>query len=732
MGVVYKAHDKKLDRVVALKFLPPGLVNEPQRKERFLREARAASALDHANVCTIYGIEEHGDRLFIVMGCYDGESLAERIGRGPLTIAEAVDYATQAARGLSKAHTKGIVHRDIKPHNLMITEDGVVKIVDFGIAKLSGVTALTQDGITLGTAAYMSPEQARGAEVDHRTDIWSLGAVLYEMIAGVPPFRADTAPSLLYCIVHEAPPPLVQAREDIPTWLADTVERAMMKDPDARFDSMEAMGAALQTAPAATVSADDAEVLVPLEQAQRALERYEWTDAFAAYQAADTAGTLSTEDTERLAEAAFWVGHIDVAMDAWQRAHARYVRSKRPTDAARVATRLAYENLGINALAVANGWLKRAENHLADLPDGIEHGFLARVQGRFATRNGDLDTAFAFARRARDIAERCDNADLRALGMLDHGRLLVIRDEVAKGFALIDEAMASATAGELSPQATGAAYCIMVSVCERLGDYRRAGEWSERSVHWCESHSDSPYPGICSVHRAQVMRARGEWGEAETQARHAADAHRSWLRVEAAEALYVLGELQLHRGQLEMADETFQQAHEYGRDPVPGLALLRLAQGETDAARSLIDSAIEESTHALARVRVLPAGVDIALAGGDIAKARARADELVELASRYESPIFSGGAAHASGAVALAEDRLEDSVTEFRGACARWKEASMPFEEARTRVLLARAYWAAKESSRAELEARTARATFERLGATTDLKRVETLIKQHG
>ena len=192
MEVVYLAHDPRLDRHVAIKLLPPNLTRDETAKQRFLQEAKAASALDHPNICTIFEINETPDgQLYLVMAHYEGETLKERIAKGPLALDDAIDIATQVGQGLAKAHEAGIVHRDIKPANLMVTADGTVKILDFGLAKLAGAEGTTQTGTTLGTVAYMSPEQAKGQEVDHRTDIWSLGVVLYEMLAGTPPFQGD-------------------------------------------------------------------------------------------------------------------------------------------------------------------------------------------------------------------------------------------------------------------------------------------------------------------------------------------------------------------------------------------------------------------------------------------------------------------------------------------------------------------------------------------------------------
>jgi serine/threonine protein kinase len=242
MGVVYKAEDTKLDRMVALKFLPPMLTGDPEAKKRFIQEAKAASALQHHNVATIHEIDETDDgQMFICMDFYAGEALNKKIGKSPVEIEEAINIAIQIARGLDKAHKKGIVHRDIKPGNIMLTEDGVVKIVDFGLAKLAGQTKLTKEGSTLGTAAYMSPEQARGDEVDHRTDIWSLGVVLYEMITGQLPFKGDYEQAVIYSILNEEPEPMYKIRSDVPKNLEQIVNKALIKKPDTRYKEITIM-----------------------------------------------------------------------------------------------------------------------------------------------------------------------------------------------------------------------------------------------------------------------------------------------------------------------------------------------------------------------------------------------------------------------------------------------------------------------------------------------------------
>lgn len=247
MGQVYKAEDTKLRRLVALKFLPSELTSDPDAKERFIHEAQAASALDHPNICTIHEIGETDDgKLFITMACYEGETLKEKIARGPVSIEETLDITIQTARGLARAHEAGIVHRDIKPANIMITGRGEVKIVDFGLAKLTGLTKLTRTGSTVGTAAYMSPEQARGEDVDHRTDIWSLGVVLYEMLAGRSPFRSDYEQAMIYEILNEEPKSLSDLRPQLPDGLEVVTRKALAKDPVERYQRVEEMLADLE------------------------------------------------------------------------------------------------------------------------------------------------------------------------------------------------------------------------------------------------------------------------------------------------------------------------------------------------------------------------------------------------------------------------------------------------------------------------------------------------------
>ena len=256
MGIVYKAQDIKLDRFVALKFLPPRSVQADEEKKRFIQEAKATSALDHPNICTIYEIDETkpapgepGDgQMFIAMAFYDGAALKDKIESHEtgLPIDEAVDIAIQIAQGLQRAHEEGIIHRDIKPANIMLTQRNEVKIVDFGLAKLMGQTMLTKSGTTLGTVAYMSPEQTHGAAVDHRSDIWALGVILHEMLTGERPFKGDYDQAVIYSIMNEDPEPMTELRADLPTELEQVITKCLAKDPNERYQNADEVVAVLK------------------------------------------------------------------------------------------------------------------------------------------------------------------------------------------------------------------------------------------------------------------------------------------------------------------------------------------------------------------------------------------------------------------------------------------------------------------------------------------------------
>jgi TolB-like protein/predicted Ser/Thr protein kinase len=239
MGIVYKAKDSKLKRTVALKFLPPELTHIPDIKERFMREAQTAASLDHPNICTVHEFDEAEEKTFISMAYIEGQSLKKKIDSGPLELDEALKIATQVAEGLQEAHKKGVIHRDIKSANIMMDERDQAKIMDFGLARMAGITMLTQEGTTMGTIAYISPEQARGEEIDHRTDIWSLGVVLYEMFTGQLPFKGEREQAVVYSILKENPKPISDLRPELPVSIGQVVSKALEKNPDDRYQQVK-------------------------------------------------------------------------------------------------------------------------------------------------------------------------------------------------------------------------------------------------------------------------------------------------------------------------------------------------------------------------------------------------------------------------------------------------------------------------------------------------------------
>jgi len=323
MGMVYKAKDTRLERFVALKFLLPELTRDENIRRRFEREAKAASALDHPNICTIYEIDEapgladgaakeKSAPLFIAMAYYEGETLRQRISGSPLEIENGVDIAVQIARGLVKAHEHGVVHRDLKPANLIITKEGVVKIVDFGLATLAGATKLTKTGTTMGTPAYMSPEQVKGVVVDHRSDLWSLGVILYETLTGQLPFRGEHELAILYMIVNEEPLLASQINSAIPAELERLVRKALQKQPESRFASMQEMLDALKKAQrpaAAAVKKESAERSEPrseiiglMAKGRLYLDKHEYDEALSRFKAVLTMEPNNREARESIAE----------------------------------------------------------------------------------------------------------------------------------------------------------------------------------------------------------------------------------------------------------------------------------------------------------------------------------------------------------------------------------------------------------------------------------------------
>ena len=460
-----------------------------------------------------------------------------------------------------------------------------------------------------------------------------------------------------------------------------------------------------------------------LEAGREAAEHHAWAEAFDRLTAVDEEGQLSARDLDALAQAAWWTGRLDDCIAARERAYAAYLDEGESPSAARVALDLAKDYYAKNASAMGSGWVTRAERLLADADECVEQGYLARVHGVIAFEGlGDYDRALDEAERALEIANHFDDRDLQAVATHDRGRALVAKGQVAEGLPLLDASTLAAVSGELSPLATGIVYCNMITTCEELGDYGRAGEWTEAARRWCERQEIAGFPGMCRVHRASIMRLRGAWPEAESEARVARDELKEFNRAAAAEAFYEIGEVRLRVGDLEACADAFSRANELGREPQPGLAMLRLAEGKLDSALSCIRRALAEETHGLGRGRLLPAQIELSIAIGDLDEAAVAVDELEAIAAQFGSARLEASATSARGQLSLAAGRASEAVQALRGAVRMWREMGFPHEVARTRVQLAHAYRAEGDQESAVLELRSARSAFEELGALPDAR----------
>ena len=454
---------------------------------------------------------------------------------------------------------------------------------------------------------------------------------------------------------------------------------------------------------------------------REALARHAWNEAFALLTDADARGLLDTEDLELLAEAAYWAGKLDTSLTARERAYCAHLDAGNRRHAAYLAMLLARGHANKLALAVSAGWRAKAERLLADQPECVEHGHLALRQSNIVQGSGDLDRAYELAERAMTLGERFGDRDLWALGAHRVGQISLQQGAVDRGLALIDEASASALSGELTADTTGLIYCWTISACRDLADVKRAAEWTEAARHWCDRQSISGFPGVCRIHRAEIMRLRGAWVDAEREALRAGEELPYFTPFMAGAAYAELGEIRLRMGNLDGAEEAFIQASELGSEPEPARSLLRWYRGDAAAALRSIQRAVDgEAADRFARSRLLPALVEIAVAANDIEAAVGACDELDRLAQDYGGPLFEAAALHARAVVALATDDAEQCIRNLRPALKLWREIDAPYEGSQSRMLLARAYLALGDNESATTEYRAAAAVFERLGARRD------------
>jgi class 3 adenylate cyclase len=475
------------------------------------------------------------------------------------------------------------------------------------------------------------------------------------------------------------------------------------------------------------------QVIDSLEDARAAAARQAWREAYAAY-AGVQSQDLTAADLESYGEAAWWSGKLDEAIAYRERAHAAYIADVDTLGAARMALALSWDFEGRGSFAVARGWLANAERLLEDQPDAPERGTLLLTHGRTALfAEGDLESAARLFDEAYEHAKRIGDRDVQMLALCGRGRAHISSGEIDKGLALLDEATASAMSGDLRALSAGLVYCMTITSCNDVGDLRRAAEWTEAANRWCDKLDVSGFPGACRIHRAEVLRLRGDWPAAEAQAVAACDELQDFERTITASGHYEIGEIRRQRGNLTGAEESYRVANEMGRTPEPGLSLLRLAEGKIDAAVAGITRTLQDTTDPLFRLRRLPAQVEIAIAARDLETAKAAADEAEQIVDAYKignrrAAAFDAKVSFLRGEIALAEKEWAGAIAALKHARDEWQGVGAPYETARARMLLGTAYMRSGDEHAATGELEGALATFERLGARLDEARAKELL----
>ncbi len=460
----------------------------------------------------------------------------------------------------------------------------------------------------------------------------------------------------------------------------------------------------------------------PLLAGRAAIAGHAWREAFELFSRADRERALAGADLESFSQAAFFSGQAPLGLELKERAFKAQLAEEDQVRAAFLALDIAHDYGMTGRISIASAWLRRGEKLLEGKPESYAHAYLALDRSEAARATGNIDEALAQAEKAVQLATTARHPDLQAAALTNFGSLRIATGATTDGIAMMEEASVAAVNGELSPIATGVACCRMIAACRDLTDYRRASEWTEATEQWCQRQSVGGFPGVCRIHRAEVVAIGGGWDRAEVELRQAADELAGYnADTPQADGLYALGDIRRLKGDYEGAEAAFREANGLGRTPQPGLALIRLAEGNVKSAAAGINSALgDETWDQWARVRLLPAQVEIAIAAGDVGLARRAAEELGQIIETYKSPALEAGRRQALGRVLLAEGAATSAATEFRGAIRDWREVGAPYEVAKGRALLARALRAVDDEEAADLEISAARDEFQRLGAQPD------------
>jgi DNA-binding CsgD family transcriptional regulator len=463
-----------------------------------------------------------------------------------------------------------------------------------------------------------------------------------------------------------------------------------------------------------------------LERGRESFARRAWSDSYVQLSTADREAALPGEDLERLAYAAYLIGRDRDCEDVLTRAHQAFLGRGDREGAARCAFWLAFALFNTGDFARGGGWIARAQRVLADASECVIHGYLLTTAGVRRIIEGDAGGAHTLFCQAVEIGRRFGDADLIAMALHGSGRALIRQGKVADGVALLDEAMTAVTADEVSPLAAGDIYCSVIEACHEIFDLRRAHQWTAALDRWCAAQSDRVrFRGQCLVRRAEILQLHGAWPNAVEEVQRACECLADPPQRAVGAAYYQWAELLRLRGEFAKAEDMYRQAGRSGRNPQPGLALLRLAQGQVDVAATAIRNVLGEAKEPRVRSQMLSAYVEIMLAANDRTAARVGADELRAVAATLDAPFLRAVSSHAHGATLLAEGEARAALAVLREASAAWDDLEAPYEAARTRLLIGEVFKHLGDRDGANLDLEAARQAFKQLGAGPDLARTE-------
>ena len=461
-----------------------------------------------------------------------------------------------------------------------------------------------------------------------------------------------------------------------------------------------------------------------------------WSNAYGELSAADQGASLDAADLELLAVSAYMLGRDEEYVSALERAHREHLAAGDVPRAVRCAFWIGHSMLFRGQTAHAAGWFGRAQRLLAEADaDCVECGYLLIPRWLEQIARGDYESGLETATVAAAIGERFGDPDLVWIARDEQGRALAQQGRLDEALRLVDEVLVAAEAGELSPRMTGIVYCNTIAFCRDAYALRHAREWTDALSRWCDRQGGMvAHLGLCLVHRAEIAHLRGEWGDALEEAKEAADRFTRGVLNELAcgKAHYLQGEVHRLRGRFGAAEDAYRAASRSGYEPQPGLALLRLAEGNVAGALAAMRRALGETGPPLARAALLPAWVEILIAAGAVEEAREGCEELDQIASRHGSDVIGALAAQSRAAVALVEARPERALADVRSALSLWRELNAPYEVGRARVLIALSCRALGDDESARMELDVARDVFSRLDARPDLERVDRLLRKRG